>query len=774
MSMPPPDLHFRNPVRPSGYGRRIILRRVLWSLSILSVAVLTVLGIRSYLEDRQALQEVRVEQPAVPHELEMARPGFNRALQALQEGDGGEAVEILGRLSFGERPVEQYRLYFLAQAFESDKNELESRRALARLWRLSPVFIHRKSSALKLAALYEAAGNWNHSAEILNRLAGTAVRPREIAVSRDREIVSRLASGDLTGLIASATDLTLRVPGESEAVAGEVLLRSLGGVSADAPLPFSWEDRFRQAKKALEADRAEFALTLLDRLQDEPAPSSARDDEAGYQRAIILKRLRRFEASTTILETLTGGPIGLQSIILAAENDRAIAAEIQPVSSRNVSRRVRSGTHSVRKNGKIVKIPVYRKVTQTIRSVDPRLRDRKAAIEKREAERLRGLLDRTAERALILPALTRLVQRAERAADLASLEADVPRLVALDPSLTPGLSLFWSRGWNAWVKHDLNTAAENFAFIASTYRHTGVVRQSRYWYARSIERLGDKVRAQEIYDELADTVYRDVYANFAIARGARRPLEATGRSVDEDPWPVIAERTIPSDLKLAYELTALGITREARLEVQANRNAANQKWTNAILAELSYGAGSFELAHRYLRGAFPELSTVDQDVVPEHFLRMYYLRRFDEIVTAKSIRHGVDPDLVMGLIHQESSFEIRAQSRVGAIGLMQLMPATGRELARRAFGILPGGPRLNEPEVNIDLGATYLAQLIRTFDGQTEVALAAYNAGPGRVGGWRRRNARQPLDEFVESIPISETRNYVKRIMLLWSGYAAR
>src|SRR5262249_39761168 len=127
--------------------------------------------------------------------------------------------------------------------------------------------------------------------------------------------------------------------------------------------------------------------------------------------------------------------------------------------------------------------------------------------------------------------------------------------------------------------------------------------------------------------------------------------------------------------------------------------------------------------------------------------------------------------LVMALILQESYFNPRAKSPAGALGLMQLMPATGQELGRQLHGIF-SVTRLTDPTTNIEIGTLHLKQLFNLFGGDTRLVVASYNAGQGNVAKWRRAAPRKPEDEFLESIPFAETRNYVKRVTLLRSTYA--
>ena len=171
-----------------------------------------------------------------------------------------------------------------------------------------------------------------------------------------------------------------------------------------------------------------------------------------------------------------------------------------------------------------------------------------------------------------------------------------------------------------------------------------------------------------------------------------------------------------------------------------------------------------------MRRAWPELATPEQNAVPWRFLEMYYPLRYENLIREASDKKRLDPYLVMALIRQESAFNPNAKSWVGATGLMQIMPATGQELGDRVYGKFSTS-RLADPEVNVELGTRYLRQVIDLFDGNVELALAGYNGGPYRIRRWRQQNPSQPLDEFIEGMPLSETRGYVKRITLLRTSY---
>ena len=150
----------------------------------------------------------------------------------------------------------------------------------------------------------------------------------------------------------------------------------------------------------------------------------------------------------------------------------------------------------------------------------------------------------------------------------------------------------------------------------------------------------------------------------------------------------------------------------------------------------------------------------------ERLLRVVFPFPYREVLEAEARRAGVDAYLLAALVRQESSFDPRARSRVGATGLSQIMPATGAWLAGSA-GATPFHPSLLEvPEVNLRMGAGYLRDQLRRYDGKRDLALAAYNAGPGRADRWRRElGYGGDPDRFREAIPFAETRHYVKVVL---------
>jgi soluble lytic murein transglycosylase len=132
---------------------------------------------------------------------------------------------------------------------------------------------------------------------------------------------------------------------------------------------------------------------------------------------------------------------------------------------------------------------------------------------------------------------------------------------------------------------------------------------------------------------------------------------------------------------------------------------------------------------------------------------------------------GLDPLFVGALIMAESDWNPRAFSRVGAHGLMQLMPDTGRRVAESLGVAVSSDDQLFDPTLNLKLGITYLGELSRRFEGRLPLVLASYNAGEDQVSKWWSKRAGDDIEEFIANIPFRETRRYVQRVYGYYAEY---
>jgi soluble lytic murein transglycosylase len=190
-----------------------------------------------------------------------------------------------------------------------------------------------------------------------------------------------------------------------------------------------------------------------------------------------------------------------------------------------------------------------------------------------------------------------------------------------------------------------------------------------------------------------------------------------------------------------------------------------------LLAELLDRAGDVRAAHGLLRSQGRQILRQPPEGMAVRVWEVAYPPAWREEVLRWAPLAGVPPDLLQALMREESALDPAVVSVAGAVGLTQLMPATAGQAARRARLAVPTAADLVNPALNIRLGAIHLGDMLRRFGGSAPLAIAAYNAGDTPVRAWWRARAALPLDEFVEEIPLQETRGYVKRVLRSYAAY---
>jgi soluble lytic murein transglycosylase-like protein len=343
--------------------------------------------------------------------------------------------------------------------------------------------------------------------------------------------------------------------------------------------------------------------------------------------------------------------------------------------------------------------------------------------------------------------------------------AALRQLLVLRPESSAGARPLWERGWAAYERGDHARAVAIWRDLATLHPRHSMARSGRYWTARALEAQGEKAAARQLYREILASDTADFYARQAGLRlaGAERTLATA--PPERERWPVSAV------LARAETLTRWGLDALAREEIALVAANAEPRAAAALESVVLARLGERRASLSALRRAFPGLGTAHQAEVPAEAIALYYPVDYRDAVTRAAAREGLAPSLVFGMIHQESAFDASALSRSGARGLMQLMPSTGQEVARR-LGLPFSTARLNEPETSLRLGTHYFRQMLDRFDGNVELALAGYNGGPGRISRlWRAAGPQPELDRFLEGLSVSESRHYVKRILVLADSY---
>lgn len=269
----------------------------------------------------------------------------------------------------------------------------------------------------------------------------------------------------------------------------------------------------------------------------------------------------------------------------------------------------------------------------------------------------------------------------------------------------------------------------------------------QYWYARTLRNIAPKASYQSIYDQLAEK--QNFYGILAREEFPEKKVQTLSYKISAADQ---AELIAQANIKRAYEFYVMGNEANARREWQYGMTILNDK-QRYIAAEM---ANALNWSSLTIRAA--------NSISSGKYVPLKYPMGFNNQITSHAIRNQVNPDLVFALIRQESMFTADAKSPVGALGVMQIMPATANLLNRKYRVGYKGPNELINPEKNIRLGTLYLRDLLNNFEGSEIKTIASYNAGPGSVNKWLTPSPL-PLDVWVETIPYKETRNYVKQVL---------
>ncbi|MFP5288898.1 MAG: transglycosylase SLT domain-containing protein, partial [Thermoanaerobaculia bacterium] len=339
------------------------------------------------------------------------------------------------------------------------------------------------------------------------------------------------------------------------------------------------------------------------------------------------------------------------------------------------------------------------------------------------------------------------------------------QLRRLDPRDTTGASHLWQRGWREYGRGNFSGAIGYWTELFALYPDDSAGRRGRYWTGRAFEALGETERSQQIYREVAAADTTDFYRKNALTRLRGKAPATDERGLgDSEPW--------PDDpvLQRARLLTDLGLEELALAEMELAGEKADERSRKALEALVQSRNGERRKSMLTIREAFPALGGPHQATLPEEARRLYYPLDYQDTIRTWATQNRLPVHLVYGIIRQESAFDTQAQSWAGARGLMQLMPATARELAGKA-GLSYSHEKLSDPAFNLRLGTTYFSQVLGMFDNNVELALAGYNGGPYRIKRlWKEAGSRE-LDRFLEGLDIEESKTYVKRILVLSDSY---
>ncbi len=350
-------------------------------------------------------------------------------------------------------------------------------------------------------------------------------------------------------------------------------------------------------------------------------------------------------------------------------------------------------------------------------------------------------------------------------------------------------SAHWKAAWLTFRQGKTDEARQEFEQQIALYPDSAEIPAALYWRARLAEEEGNPAMARAFYQKLTERFRNYYYAEFGRQRlpglpGAVPPNEGPAKeaSLKEDlthyalldhisPLPAAEKITVtdPPDDDLRVERARLlsngGLADLAVRELQAAAGQEGGTWAPPEMARVYQDIGRYDRGIEIMKHITPNYFAVDISDLPRPYWEALFPKAYWTDLRKYSVLNGLDPYLVASLIRQESEFNTLALSRANAVGLMQLLPKTGKTVAKQVKLKGYSAPQLYTPAVNLQLGTRYFKDMVNKYDGQFEYALAAYNAGTDRVGEWLGQGRYRDPQEFVESIPFTETREYVQAIL---------
>jgi soluble lytic murein transglycosylase len=345
------------------------------------------------------------------------------------------------------------------------------------------------------------------------------------------------------------------------------------------------------------------------------------------------------------------------------------------------------------------------------------------------------------------------------------------------PNGTRASYAHWKASWLAFRQGRTDEARQGFENQIALYPDSAEIPAALYWRARLAEEDGNPAMARAFYQKLSDRFRNYYYAEFGRLR-----LKVLPSPPKEDP-PHFALLDHVAALSTAGKITAAdppddnlrverarllsngGLADMAVRELQAAASQEGGTWAPPEMARVYQDLGRYDRGIEIMKRATPNYFAVDLPDLPRPYWEALFPKAYWPDLRKYSELNGLDPYLVASLIRQESEFNAGAISRANAVGLMQLLPKTGKSVAKQVKLKKYSAPQLYTPAVNLELGTRYFKEMVDRYNGQFEYALAAYNAGTDRVGDWLGQGHYRDPQEFVESIPFTETREYVQAIL---------
>jgi soluble lytic murein transglycosylase len=345
-------------------------------------------------------------------------------------------------------------------------------------------------------------------------------------------------------------------------------------------------------------------------------------------------------------------------------------------------------------------------------------------------------------------------------------EAAFRQILQRNPGSRHAQRAAWRVGWWAYKRGQFDETVKVFEQAAARFPRSDYRPSWLYWAARAHAQRGRADLAQTRY-ALVVADYRNSYYGRLAIRLQKPGPQLTAASAPAAPAQGL--EAPGGGLPPTHDLIRALIAQEMYDDAMNELRYAQVAWSDsapiqATVALVFSRTGELRRGINMMRRAYPQYMAAGGEQLPIDMLQVIFPLTYWDLLRQYAAKHDLDPYLVAALVAQESTFDAAIRSPANAVGLMQIMPATGRRYAPRV-GIARYTPAmLTNVETNVKLGTAILADVIRRYGG-VHLALASYNAGEGAVNRWVNERPGLARDEFIDDIPYPETQNYVKKIL---------
>ena len=342
------------------------------------------------------------------------------------------------------------------------------------------------------------------------------------------------------------------------------------------------------------------------------------------------------------------------------------------------------------------------------------------------------------------------------------------------PSSRFASDAYWRIGWIQFKHKQYDESIKTFASLMRLFPGNRLAMAAHFWTAKCHERKNQPEKAKKIYHEVLEAHH------WYYASRAEVVLRQMGERIKDVRISSVSNRV--NAVSNHSKWMKVGLRRSARIgklidlkfyddaiteiqgDINLERGAQNSNYYFLIICYQRMR--KFDEAYDYAQQLSTFASIRDENgAIPLELYQLLYPVYYDDIIKKYSEKYEMDPLFVAAMILEESRFGAESISWAGAIGLMQIMPQTGRELARQLKIRRFEKNLLLSPSVNIEMGTKYMKFLMNRFQDNHALVTGAYNGGPGRMSRWVRERGLADLDEFIEDIAIDETRRHIKKVL---------